>query len=213
MRNPYISALLFLVVLSGCSVMPVGEPEPTLEPEPVVPVAQLEIPIEVDIPQIRSGNEALFDRALELMEGDQLEAAEVLLLEITESQTNLAGPWVNLGLIAERRNDNSSAEASYLKAIEANPANCDALNQLGVLAREAGEFDQAETYYKRCVEANPAYPRAHLNLAILYELYLGRLTDALASYQAYQRALKEPDNLVAGWQMDLERRVNALAKR
>ena len=52
-----------------------------------------------------------------------------------------------------------------------------------------------------------------LNLAILYELYMGRYAEALAAYQDYQLVLDEPDTKVNGWLIDLERRVAAYAQR
>jgi hypothetical protein len=57
------------------------------------------------------------------------------------------------------------------------------------------------------------YAPAYLNLAILYELYMGRFADALLAYQDYQLALPQPDSRVSGWMMDLERRISALATR
>ena len=38
-------------------------------------------------------------------------------------------------------------------------------------------------------------------------LYLGRLTEALASYRQYQALQSEEDRRVKGWVMDLERRL------
>ena len=48
---------------------------------------------------------------------------------------------------------------------------------------------------------------AYLNLGILYELYLGRLDDALQAYQKYQALSESADQRVAGWVSDLERRL------
>ena len=107
----------------------------------------------------------------------------------------------------------AAAEYNFGEALKANPQNCDALNQLGVIARRAGRFADAEKHYRACIDANPNYANAHLNLAILYELYMGRLGEALAAYNEYQLALPEPDTKVGGWMMDLERRVAAVAKR
>jgi len=39
------------------------------------------------------------------------------------------------------------------------------------------------------------------------------LGEALAAYNDYQIALPEPDRRVAGWVIDLERRVGAIAQR
>jgi lipoprotein NlpI len=105
------------------------------------------------------------------------------------------------------------ARLAYQQALTANPDNCDALNQLGVMARREGRFEDAEALYLRCLTAQPMYAQARLNLAILYELYLGRLGEALTAYHAYEQTLDEPDTRVRGWVMDLERRVAAIAKR
>ncbi|MEM9624217.1 MAG: tetratricopeptide repeat protein, partial [Pseudomonadota bacterium] len=140
-------------------------------------------------------------------------AAQVLLLELTDSQPELAGPWVNLSYTYLADGDQENAELSLQKALQANPKNCDALNQLGVLARQKGEFTAAESFYQRCIDADPNFAAAYLNLGILYELYMGKLGEALAAYNDYQVVLPAPDRQVAGWVMDLERRVGAIAQR
>jgi len=167
----------------------------------------------VPTPPLHTGSQALFDRGVELMKDNNLIAAQVLFQELAESQPELAGPWVNLGLIAIAQNDTEQAQHSFELALQSNPANCDALTQLGVMARQQGEFPQAQQYYQRCIDADPAYANAYLNLGILFELYMGRLPEALAAYNDYQTMLPDPNPQVAGWVMDLERRVAAIAKR
>ncbi len=167
----------------------------------------------VPTPALQSGSQALFDRGVELMKDNNLIAAQVLFQELAESQPELAGPWVNLGLIALAQEDMEQAQHSFELALQSNPANCDALTQLGVMARKQGEFPQAQQYYQRCIDANPTYANAYLNLGILFELYMGRLPEALAAYNDYQTMLPDPNPQVAGWVMDLERRVAAIARR
>jgi Flp pilus assembly protein TadD len=148
-----------------------------------------------------------FQAALTLLQQDRFPEAEVLLLEITASQPELAGPWFNLGkvyLALERPED---ARFAFEQAALANPRNCAVLNELGVLSRRAGDFEAAETRYLQCIEVRPDDAIAHLNLGILYELYLGRLADALDHYRRYQSMQSEPDRKVAGWVVDLERRL------
>lgn len=169
--------------------------------------------IEVPTPPVKSGNRALYDRALALLAEGQAAPAEVLLSEITESQPELAGPWLNIGLIQLSRGDEALAGESFKKAVEANPHNCHALNELGILARKQGDFAAAEDYYQTCLKGDPGFARAQLNLAILYELYMGRFPEALAAYQDYQLLLTEPNAKVNGWMADLERRVAAFAQR
>ena len=169
--------------------------------------------IVVPTPELNAGTRALFERGLSLLKNGQYEAAQVLFEEITADQPELAGPWVNLGFIHAHNGEADAAAQAFQQALTANPHNCDARNQLGVIARREGRFSEAETHYRACIEAQPGYAHAHLNLAILYELYMGRLGEALAAYNEYQLALPEPDAKVGGWMMDLERRVAAVAKR
>lgn len=164
-------------------------------------------------PEVKNGNDRLFARALEMLSSGKTDAAEVLLMEITQDQPEPAGPWVNLGLISVQGGDTEAAVAAMSRALKANPYNCDALNWLGIQARKTGQFDVAEAHYRRCLDSQPGYSAASLNLGILYELYMGRYSEALAAYQDYQIALTEPDPQVNGWMLDLERRAAALVQR
>ncbi len=229
MCRQFTSGILLMssLLLGACANMSiplVGSSEPAMETatspvaaelrlEQVGPAVNAPVGIVVETPPLHSGNQALFDRAVALIESGQLDAAEVLLLELTSDQPELAGPWVNLGHIYLASERPAEAEKMFLAALDANPHNCGALNQLGVMARRQGRFGEAEAYYQRCIDAAPLYPHAHLNLAILYELYMGRLGEALAAYNDYQVMLSEPDARVSGWVMDLERRVAAIATR
>ena len=158
-------------------------------------------------PEVKAGNARAFDAAVIAMQDGRYEEAEILLLEITSDQPELAGPWVNLGRVYVARNNIEEARQAFNAALRANPASCEAHNELGILHRHVGDFNTAESHYLACLERLPDYQNAHLNLGILYELYLGRLTDALASYRRYQSIASEPDERVRGWVMDLERRL------
>ena len=128
---------------------------------------------------------------------------------MTDSQPELAGPWVNLGQVYLKLDKEEEARLAFRKAIAANPANCAAYNQLGVLSRQMGDFAQAENHYLKCLSAQPDSADVYLNLGILYELYLGRLQEALGAYRQYQNLSVEPDRKVAGWVLDLERRTGS----
>ncbi|MEZ5557334.1 MAG: tetratricopeptide repeat protein [Pseudomonadales bacterium] len=159
------------------------------------------------LPEVQPRNAAAFARATEALRDGQLDTAEVLLLEVTSDQPELAGPWINLAEVYNRQGRADEAEQALLRAVQANPANCVARNELGVLLRKRGEFDAAEVHYRACLDAVPDYGDAYLNLGILYDLYLGRLEEALAAYRRYQALAAEPDRRVAGWVVDLERRL------
>ena len=218
------TSVALLALLSGCSTMS-GQWSEKVEVEPTVPAASeaTSLPAEtserqalaalpeVDIPEVKGQTQTRFDDALAFMQAGDWAAAEVLLEKVTEQQPELAGPWANLGIVRERLGQ--SGEAEFSKALEANPANCYVRNHLGVAARKQGDFAKAEEHYLACLATYPNHAPVRLNLGILYELYMGRYSEALAAYQDYQLVLDEPDPKVNGWLVDLERRVAAYAQR
>ena len=145
--------------------------------------------------------------AVAMIQNGRHDDAEVLLLDITSTQPELAGPWINLGQVYVALEQPEEARRAFEAAAVANPFNCTAHNELGLLSRQNGDFEAAESHYLNCLQRVPGNDAAHLNLGILYELYLGRLTDALASYRSYQSLQSEPSRRVKGWVMDLERRL------
>jgi len=200
MSTRYVESLLFCAVLTVAGCGSTGRDDHAKHADAKgsngAPV------VEVD-----RKSEALFEQALDAIRAERFTEAESLLKELTTRDPGLSGPWVNLGSVYEALGDNESAEKAYKKAIDANPNNCAAYVDLGVLSRRAGDFLSAESNYLACAQRVPNFPEAYLNLGILYELYLGRLDDALKAYQTYQTLTTTPDLRVAGWVSDLERRL------
>lgn len=197
MWKPFTSAAVAALLLAGCAATP---------PTPDAPGAAV---AEAPLPEVRGRNADAFDRALALLRDDRLAEAEALLLQITADQPELAGPWVNLAQVYLRRDREDDAQRALQAAVAANPGNCAARNELGVLLRRRGEFAAAEAHYLACLEHQPDFQPAHLNLGILYELYLGRLEEALAAYRRYQDLAAQPDRKVGVWVVDLERRLGS----
>lgn len=159
------------------------------------------------LPQVKASNQDAFRQALVAIEEQRWQQAEPLLRKITTDQPDLAGPWVNLSQVYVATDQMDEAHMALSQALEADPDHCAARNQLGVLSRQAGDFAAAEAHYKRCLSTEPDNETVVLNLGILYELYLGRLPEALAAYRQYQDLSDTEDRKVKGWVMDLERRL------
>lgn len=160
-------------------------------------------------PEVEANNAQIFTRATELLQAQRLVEAEALLLEVTADQPELAGPWINLAQVYLAQDRAAEAVGALEQAVLANPGNCHARTELGVLLRRRGEFAAAEAHYLACLEYQPDYEAAYLNLGILYDLYLGRLAEALSAYRQYQTLAVEPDRQVDVWVVDLQRRLDS----
>jgi Flp pilus assembly protein TadD len=147
-----------------------------------------------------------FDAAVALMRAGKGTEATPTLESLTREHPAWSGPWTNLGIVRLAAADDAGARSAFEQALRANPDNCAALTGLGTLERREGRFEAAEARYRACLASDPGFAPAHLDLAILYELYMGRLDAAEAAYRAYQERLVEPDPRVAGWIDDVRRR-------
>jgi cellulose synthase operon protein C len=85
---------------------------------------------------------------------------------------------------AERGDATLGADVAALQAtLKQAPDPVPLLNQLGIAQRQQGLFDEARKSYEAAIAANASAPLPHLNLAILYDLYLGDAAKAQALYQ------------------------------
>lgn len=224
MWKPFTSsaAIVLLVLLQACSTTGGEKSPPATAVDPVTPAAattQRSAGVAADlpplpedlpalpVPPVHGRNAVAFEQAVTAMREGRMRDAEIVLLEITVDQPELAGPWINLGRLYVALDRPEEARRALQRAIRANPRNCTAYNELGVLSRQVGDFAGAEEHYRTCLEKIPSFRDAYLNLGILYELYLGKLPEALEAYKRYQSLRSEPDRRVRGWVMDLERRL------
>lgn len=213
--------------LFGCAsqtLEPVSEPaapEPSAkineaEPAPAIlpsgPITQNPY-LTQPAPEVSASDRAEFDRAREQMQQQQWGDARHTLQALVAQSPNLSGPWLNLGIVWLHLDKPGQARAAFERALAANPLNVDAYNQLAALERRAGDFTKAESLYRDALSVWPHSADAHCNQGILYDLYMGRWSDALAHYQAcaYLREQQNGtvDNTVNGWIIDLQRRIKA----
>jgi tetratricopeptide (TPR) repeat protein len=146
-----------------------------------------------------------FEAAIGAIRDEQYARAEGILRAITEREPQLPGPWLNLGVTQLALGDVVAARGAFERVVELDAAACAAHTALGVLDREQGDFERAESHYRSCIAADPGFALAYLNLGILYELYMGRMAEALTAYRTYESLTS--DTRVAGWLVDLERRL------
>lgn len=184
-----------------------SESEPPTAPAEAGPVVDLSIAPNLE--EIDERTQRSYDSALNAMRAEDLLQAELELEELLLAEPGFPGPYVNLALIYNRDGRQAEARFALEQAIAIAPGFPPANNELGRLMRELGEFEAAEAAYRRALETDPANAIAHLNLGILLDLYLQRGDEALTHYNDYQATLSEPDETVARWIVDLERRIRA----
>jgi tetratricopeptide (TPR) repeat protein len=151
-----------------------------------------------------------YAQALQLMKSGRNTDAELELKELVVAYPQLTGPQVNLGLLYLRDSRLPEAEAAFKAALEQKPTDAVAGNELGIALRRLGKFTEAEAAYQRTIAADPNYAPAHLNLGVLYDLYLAQPQKALEEFERYLEIAGE-NKQVAGWVVELRKRVGASA--
>ena len=137
----------------------------------------------------------IYQQALVLMDQQEWSAAQVLFEQVVAKQPNLSGSYVNQALIlrelskrqqgAKRTKQLNTAYLLVTKAIKVNPLNPYAQIFKGQIEQEKGQFALAEQHYAAALSIWPNYAQAQLNMAILLELYRGKLLEAYPYYEAY----------------------------
>lgn len=153
-----------------------------------------------------------FTDATRAMGNKQWALAESLLQKVIAENSKLSGAYLNLGLVYRAQKEDKRAEQAFNDAIAANHTNLDAYNQLAILQREVGNFAGAETNYKKALSLWPFHPESHKNIAILYDLYMGKSVEALPHYEAYLELRGGDDKQATSWIADLQRRLGISPK-
>lgn len=141
----------------------------------------------------------VFQEALTLMGRQEFDEASAVLSQLAADYPLLSGPVLNLGIVYLHQDEANKASAAFKEAINRHPENPYAYLYHGIALKQQGKFKQAEKSYFKALEVAPDYAQAHINLGILYELYLQEPPKALPHYEKYQALQSEPDPLVANW--------------
>ncbi len=186
------------VAAAGASILPAG---------PVTPNPYLQ-----NKPSVSRAAQQNFTDATRTMHNKQWALAESLLQKVIAENSKLSGAHLNLGLVYRAQKEDKRAEQAFNDAIAANHTNLDAYNQLAILQRETGDFSAAEANYKKALSLWPFHAESHKNIAILYDLYMGKSAEALPHYEAYLQLLGGEDKQVTSWIADLQRRLGIAPK-
>lgn len=148
-----------------------------------------------------------FIEARRAFKAKQWERAETLLQELAQSDEELSGPWVMLGDIASEKGEHQQALDAYVKAIAINGDNVNAYLRLALTQRKMGRYLHAQNTYAAVLKLWPDYPEAHLNLAVLYDIYLNHPLRAQKHMEAYQFLTDGENTQVAAWLKEIRSRT------
>lgn len=187
--------LALLVMLAGCASTP--DAERHAEAPPPGEGASADAAAEWEL--------GLYRQALAWMQENRLRDAETALAAITTRRPELAGPWVNRALIHIRLDKLDRAAELLDEALKRNPVSAPALNLYAHVHKERGDITQARHYYLRALSSKPDYALAHHNLAVLYDVYLRDIPQAVRHYRRYLELTGFEDQRTADWLGELER--------
>jgi tetratricopeptide (TPR) repeat protein len=156
---------------------------------------------------VRSDSVELFIQAKRALKSNDFGRAQTILTELTDTNKRLSGPWVMLGDIAVEKNKLDLAEQHFSKAILINKNNVNAYLRLANVKRMQGDFSKAKNTYADALSLWKDFPEAHLNLGVLYDVYLNDNIKAQKHIEAYQFLTDGDNNEVAQWLLEIQSRT------
>ena len=135
--------------------------------------------------RIDKGSVLLYIEAKKAKRNGDLKTAKQKLKVITKNDDSISGPWVMLGDIAFDEKHYKKSEKHYQQAILINPKNINAYVALAQVQRVVGAYHVAQNTLALALNLWPDFPEAHLNLGILYDLYLNQPKKAQQHMEAY----------------------------
>ena len=172
-------------------------------------IANNKVNLEKPATAIPSGAKRDYDAALVFIDNKDWSKAIAQLQKIVVQYPELQGAGVALAWAYWQSGDKATAAPKLQSLIDANKlTRADAYNYLAIINREQGKFANAEALYKKAINQWPNDPVLHENLGVLYELYLGRLDDALLAYRQAQEIKGGVDKKLKGWIKVLARKTS-----
>jgi tetratricopeptide (TPR) repeat protein len=202
------------IALGGCASLTLepGEAPESVKtapaPKPVTGEPATPKPAQTE-PPVSAESRQLYHRALTALGAGHYPEAERALLAMIRAEPDLAGPRANLGILYARTGRSVQAFESLQEAIRLNPRRAAYYNELGLMSRREGKFEDARRYYAKALDLDPNYAYAHLNIGILYDLYLQDTAKAMQHYQRYRELTPSEAGTLTKWIADLQQRSRA----
>ncbi len=163
---------------------------------------------ETHVVKITSEVQSSYDTAIKYLKNNQIKKAQQLLVRLAKDNPGISGIHLNLALIYYRSFKFELSRQSLNKVLKISSKNSLAFNLSGTLYREAGKFKLAREAYLFALKLSPNYADAHLNIAILFDIYLESFKDAKQHYLSYLELNKGDNTKIKLWLQDLELRIS-----
>lgn len=157
--------------------------------------------------KIDKGSVLLFIEAKKAMRQNDNKTAKQKLGVITQKDTSLSGPWVLLGNIAVEEKQFKQAQEHYKQAIKITPDNINAYIALAKAQRMMGEFAVAQNTLALVLSIWKDCPEAHMNLGVLYDVYLNQPKKAQQHIEAYLFLDDYSDQRAIAWYNEIQSRT------
>lgn len=157
--------------------------------------------------RIDKGSVLLFIEAKKAKRNGDLKTAQQKLKVITNKDKSISGPWVMLGDISFENKDLQQAQQDYEHALEINNENVNAYIALARVQRVMGDFNLAQNTLESALALWPDFPEAHLNLGILYDLYLNKSEQGQQHMEAYLFLTQYKNPEVIAWLEEVKSRT------
>ncbi len=157
--------------------------------------------------RIDKGSVLLYIEAKKAKRSGDFKTAKQKLKVITKNDDSISGPWVMLGDIAFEEKKYSQAEKHYQQSILINPKNINAYVALAQVQRVLGAFHVAQNTLALALQLWPDFPEAHLNLSILYDLYLNQSSKSQRHLEAYLFLTQYKNKKAIAWYSEVQDRT------
>lgn len=170
----------------------------------VVPAAGKSLASDVVVSDL---DRKLMKTGLAQLESKKYGAAEKTFQKLSTQNESLVSPLLNLSLVYLRQNRLLEAESTLRKALNRNSMWPQTYNLLGVVLRQQGRFDDAKSAYTYAIQLDDSYAAAHLNIAVLYDIYFLDLENAKRHYRKFAALQPEEEKQVNAWMIDMQQRA------
>lgn len=183
---------LLMLALAGCATGP--------RPDAGSAAADLDRSADAEMTHYRNAITALNDSRLELAQSE--------LDRLTRIRPELAGPWLNLAIIAVRQNDLDAARMHLDAAQKRNPGMPQVHNLRGYIELSQGNVNKASDAFRQAITLREDYAMAHYNYALVHDIYFQDFAVAVRHYRRYLELTANQDTRTAEWVTELERQLS-----